>query len=109
MPSVPSALRPRTPQPTEFGPARRKPRANGMTASGVSGWYPKPAVNRIISDWGVQFAAEQFHARLCPNNATRLSTIVALAGEESVSGVTGGSGPRDQPGEPTHAHLHHRQ
>ena len=34
---------------------------------------------------------------------------VALAGEESVSGVTGGSGPPDQPGEPTHAHLHHRQ
>src|SRR5215471_14680197 len=26
---------------------------------------------------------------------------VALVGEESVSGVTGGSGPRDQPGEPT--------
>src|SRR6516165_3191852 len=28
---------------------------------------------------------------------------VALAGEESVSGATGGSGPRDQSGEPTHA------
>src|SRR5262249_40821187 len=27
----------------------------------------------------------------------------------SVSGVTGGSGPSSQPGEPTHAHLHHRQ
>jgi hypothetical protein len=34
---------------------------------------------------------------------------VALGGEESVSGVTGGSGPSSQPGEPTHAHLHHRQ
>jgi hypothetical protein len=34
---------------------------------------------------------------------------VALAGKESVSGVTGGSGPRDRSGEPTHAHLHHRQ
>jgi len=33
---------------------------------------------------------------------------VALGGQESVSGVTGGGGPRDQPGEPTHAHLHHR-
>jgi DNA invertase Pin-like site-specific DNA recombinase len=33
---------------------------------------------------------------------------VALGGEESVSGVTGGSGPSSQPGEPTHAHLHHR-
>src|SRR5215813_12828311 len=34
---------------------------------------------------------------------------VALGGEESVSGVAGGSGPSSQPGEPTHAHLHHRQ
>jgi hypothetical protein len=34
---------------------------------------------------------------------------VALGGEESVSVVTGGSGPPSQPGEPTHAHLHHRQ
>src|SRR5947199_10694644 len=34
---------------------------------------------------------------------------VALVGEESVSGVTGGNGPRDSSGEPTHAHLHHRQ
>ena len=33
---------------------------------------------------------------------------VALAGEESVSGVTRGSGRRTT-GEPTHAHLHHRQ
>src|SRR6516165_4290126 len=32
MPSVPSALRPRTPQTTEFGPARRNPRADGMSA-----------------------------------------------------------------------------
>ena len=34
---------------------------------------------------------------------------VALVGEESVSGVTGGNGPRDRSGEPAHAHLHHRQ
>jgi hypothetical protein len=34
---------------------------------------------------------------------------VALAGEESVSGLTRGSGRGSKPGEPTHAHLHHRQ
>jgi len=34
---------------------------------------------------------------------------VVLVGEESVSGITGGSGPRDQSGEPTHAHIYHRQ
>src|SRR5690348_12616618 len=34
---------------------------------------------------------------------------VALAGKESVSGVTGGNGRGDRSGEPTHAHLYHRQ
>src|SRR5947209_8810578 len=34
---------------------------------------------------------------------------LSLVGEESVSGVTGGNGPRYSSGEPTHAHLHHRQ
>ena len=34
---------------------------------------------------------------------------VALAGEESVSGVTRRQRPRGQPGEPSHAHLHYRQ
>jgi hypothetical protein len=38
-----------------------------------------------------------------------MDNTVALVGEESVSGVTDGNGPPDQPGEPTHAHLHHRQ
>src|SRR6202521_2795790 len=33
---------------------------------------------------------------------------VALVAEESVSVVTGGTAPA-QPGEPTHAHLHHWQ
>ena len=34
---------------------------------------------------------------------------VALVGKESVSGVTGGTRRRVKSGEPTHAHLHHRQ
>jgi putative transposase len=38
-----------------------------------------------------------------------IRNAVALVGKESVSVVTGGSGPRDRSGEPTHAHLHHRQ
>ena len=45
--------------------------------------------------------AQQRH-KIIPNR-------VALVSGESMSGVTGGSGPPDQPGEPTHAHLHHRQ
>jgi hypothetical protein len=34
---------------------------------------------------------------------------LALVGEESVSGVTRGSGRGGKPGEPTDAHLHHWQ
>src|SRR5438270_1491567 len=39
------------------------------------------------------FSAEQSHAQLWPNNATRLSGRVALRRDESVSVVTVGNGP----------------
>jgi hypothetical protein len=43
-------------------------------------------------------------------NARRLTQKrLALVGEESVSVGRPWQRPRDQPGEPTHAHLHHRQ
>jgi len=61
------------------------------------------------------FGKRAFLVRAIPCPASReqrhkiIHNRVALGGEESVSGVTGGSGPSSQPGEPTHAHLHHRQ
>ena len=58
----------------------------------------------------MQFAAEQFHAQLWRNKRHKIiHNGVALGGEESVSGIVGGRGSPDQSGEPTHAHLHHRQ
>src|SRR5207302_10806085 len=44
---------------------------------------------------------EQFHARTAQQRHKIIRNGVALVGEESVSGVTGGNGPRDRSGEPT--------
>ena len=53
---------------------------------------------------------EVLHARLWSNNASRLTqNRLALVGEESVSAGHPRQRLRYQPGEPTHAHLHHRQ
>jgi hypothetical protein len=54
--------------------------------------------------------AEQFHARLWPNNATRLTqNRLALVGKESVSVSHRRQRLPGQSGEPTHAHLHYWQ
>src|SRR5690349_7413984 len=46
----------------------------------------------------------------CPQQRHKIiRNGVALVGKESVSGVTGGSGPRYKSGEPTRARVRHRQ
>src|SRR5262249_57080112 len=80
--------------------------------TGDSGHGSEPAVP--FSDPLISSSARSwFRAIPCPAMFEQRHKIihnrVALGGEESVSGVSGGSGPSSQPGEPIHAHLHHRQ
>jgi hypothetical protein len=67
-------------------------------------------MQRLAGGFAVGAAmAEQFHARLWLNNATRLSGIEWLWSAKRASVGHRGSGCGCKPGEPTHAHLHHRR
>ena len=64
-----------------------------------------PLVLRITA-----FGSERFHGELWPNNCHEIiQNRLALVGEESVSVGHRRRPPPGQSGEPTHAHLHHRQ
>ena len=62
-----------------------------------------PLVLRITA-----FGSEQFHGELWPTIEI-IQNRLALVGEESVSVGHRRRPPPGHSGEPTHAHLHHRQ
>jgi hypothetical protein len=73
----------------------------------------RSAFHHLATHWycgSLRSKSEPFQAELWSKNATRLSRIDWLWSAKRASvWVTGGSPLPGQLGEPTHAHLHHRQ